>query len=309
MNPQQAEYIQRAAAVAIALEQARAARKPENPRLAMEASHNQSWFDQLPPHHKAEVTQQFMATKQQLIMVMAQEHAAAQMDADLDRADAAARDMTKGVAGRVNGLTAAQFAVMKAGDRPVLKVQKLPTGARADALVRVQTAHLTKNGQGLTEKQYEKRLLHLAEMGVHHPGYEATAKRYFGDAIPMRELNKLVVNAVNDAVGIELQRRNEAKRPDTVTLPELTPRERLRMDVMESVIEHHNESGTQGEWTRTRDDNVRVMARDEKGTVRGAVAQAVLDAGGLDNVGLADEAREDSTDEMVSIVEGDDNGN
>jgi hypothetical protein len=292
--------IRQAALVATALERMREARQVPPPYLVAVAQANQAAFEQLPQHMKDVVTNHFYSVKQAIVNEVAQEQEQAESDAFFNQADQMMKDFTRDMAGRPNGLTMEQAGALQAGARPVLRINKMPRGKQADEIVRQGTAHLTADGRGLTEKQFESRLLHLAELGVHHPRYEATAREYFGD-MPLRELDKLVVSAVNDSVGVELRRRAEKSKPDTVTMPKLSSESRRRLDVISAISEVES-NDPRSMFHEDRNAGIRTIAREEASSVRGAVAQAVLEAGGLDAIDYGRPDYED-TAEVVDFDE------
>lgn len=291
--------LRRAATVAAVIERYKAQGQAVPPAILAEGQLNQATLDSAPPDVKAFVVQNFPRLKAEVVSEALRDDAGAEAEAELNHANSVIRDVTKDMAGRPKGLTLEMAAALRAGKRPVLKVNKLPTGEAADALVRRGTRHLTQDGKGLSEKEYRTRLEHLAEVGVTSPRYNALAERYF-PGVNRRQLDKLVVNAVNDSVSIELRRRHEATLPDTHTMRGLHADEERRIDLLMAIGEEEPDFGNQ-----TRDDNVRRIAEEEKDSTRGAVAQAILDAGGLDAIDIGP-IREDASEEIVGFEESND---
>lgn len=213
-----------------------------------------------------------------------------------DRADALTRELTRGMAGRGEGLTVAQAAALRAGDRPKLRVNKLPTGKAADARVRAAT--------GLTTKQYEELLDEArVERNMHkytNPArYEAYLAQHFPGHDP-REVDRLLGNWLLESVGLEMRRRAERDQPDAVGLRGLTGEEARRLDVIESLAEHEG-SDPRSMFNRSGRARLEEIRDEHPGDIRSDLADAFLRHGADDLQVEVGVHHDRLTDDIVDI--------
>ena len=298
--------IKRAARLDATITAMRSQNLPVPPNLVREAQHAMATFRNLPPHEQEMVSRTFntdIATLVERTHVEVQEREA---EAAQQRTDALTRDRTQGMAGRPQGLTLAQAAALRAGDRPKLRVNKLPTGRAADERVQAAT--------GMTLKQYEAKLddlLVTRNMKFYSDpkAYEREVERAFPGQ-DFEAADALVRGWQTERVGLELRRRAEKDRPDSVTMRPLDPSEQRRLKIIEAAAKHEG-SNPNSIFGKTQADRLVEIRnegeRDGKLDLRASIADAFLKHGGSLEVD-AGPIRTDSTDEIVDLVEDDDNG-
>ena len=297
------EQIKRAAFIDAQIAAMRSRNLPVPPNLVREAQHAMATFRNLPPHEQEMVSRVFNADIATLVERTHVEVQEREADAVQQRTDALTRELTQGMAGRPQGLTLAQAAALRAGDRPKLRVNKLPTGRAADERVQAAT--------GMTLAEYSKKLDDLLvtrnmKFYTDPKAYEREVEKAFpGQSFDAADA--LVKGWQNERVGLELRRRAEANTPDSVTMRKLDPNESRRMAIIEAAAKH---SDADSIFAKTQTDRLKEIRsegeRDGKLDVRAAIADAFLKHGGTLEV-EAGPIRTDSTDEIIGL-EDDDNG-
>lgn len=174
------------------------------------------------------------------------------------RADQAARQLTGGVMGRLNGLTRAEVAAAAAGKTPKSDRPRTLTQSERDAAFRDRTRALDPTGKGWTEREWERRMDSLADADP--AAFARLSKSYRADA---GQLAAAASKWKNERIEYGLQRRRSERTestPDDSTPRALTDADRRRAVIVDSYLdsagaEAEEELRTKG--TSTKLDDVR----------------------------------------------------
>lgn len=178
--------------------------------------------------------------------------------------DALSKEVTSGLLGRGEGLTAAQYREVNRTGKVTFPSKRLPQHER-DAIIREQTKAFDPKGVGYTEKVWADRMDAIADASA-----ETRAKYADYHRMPHAEMEETAKKWQTQRFEYGMDKRMQAKAsPEPVTRV-ADDSDKRRLAVTNAYLHHASNSG----GIESPDD----VPRDwlESGGVRGALAKAVI---------------------------------